>query len=180
MSGFPWMPFTGKGVCESDPGRKQGWRRASPRKHRFPEALRFHGKKRAPRNEIGVPGRLHPPAAAALTYSMCREVGLVPGLLRLCRGSKASTSHARSFIMHVRHSSGSALQSRAAALVKPRCRLGACCRAEGQRNHRCSHTLPCLQGCPSARGRREPLTSRAPKGMAACSSLGPLPIPVPC
>lgn len=148
---------------------------ASLGKHGFPEALRFHGKKRAPGNKIGVPRQLHPPAAAPLTHSpqlMSREAELVPGLLRLCPGSKASVSHALSLIVRGRHSSGSPLQSRATALVKPSRGRGSCCGAEGQRNQGAAPTPCLLAGLPLRKREARAahlLCSWAPKGVAACS-----------
>lgn len=155
-------------------------------KHGFPEALRFHGKKRAPGNKIGVPRQLHPPAAAPVTCSpqlMSREAGLVPGLLRLCPGSKASVSHALSLIVRGRHSSGSPLQSRAAALVKPSRGRGACCGAEGQRNQgAASHTLLARRAAPpQERGKsRSPPLLLGTQGGGSMLPPAPLPIPAPC
>lgn len=116
-----------------------------------------------------------PPAAAPLTGSpqlTSREAGLVPGLLRLCPGSKASVSHALSLIMCGRHSSRIPLQSRAAALVKPSRGRGACCGAEGQRNQGAAPTPCLLAGLPLRKREARAahlLCSWAPKGVAARS-----------
>lgn len=165
---------------ERAPGRERGWRGSFPR-----EAQIFRGAEIS-QEEEGTKKRnwctptqwLHPLAAATLTCSpqlTCRKTELVPGLLRLFRGSKVSVRHALSFIMHVRHCSGSALESRAAALVKPSCGRGACCNAEGQRNWGAAPTPCLLAGLPLHKRKARAthlLWSWAPKGIAACSHLG--------